>query len=88
MDLASIVCNQFNATVPLPRNAKQNDDYRAAFNAMGATLGVTLDINDVDNENDWRDSAGNQITFFNWKAGWPANNLNADYVFTHSNPDS
>ena len=77
---AESICTAAGATVPLPRNEMENDDYSSAFRTLNADK-VPLGINDVTTEGEWRDFNGNEIEYTNWNAGEPNNNGgNEDYV--------
>merc|ERR1711892_768191 len=65
-------CAAAGAQLPLPVNAQNNADMRAAFIALG-TVGAALDLNDVNVENQWRRDDGTKVSYFNWNAGEPNN---------------
>jgi len=65
-------CAAAGAHLPLPVNAQNNADMRAAFIALG-TVGAALDLNDVNVENQWRRDDGTKVGYFNWNAGEPNN---------------
>ena len=77
---AESICTAAGATVPLPRNEMENDDYSSAFRTLNADK-VPLGINDVTTEGEWRDFNGNEIEYTNWNGGEPNNYRgNEDYV--------
>ena len=70
-------------------NAKEASDFYAAIQDLSKKQGYTingafLDGSDKAKENDWRDSNGNKITYFNWAAHQPDNaNGNEHYLHIH-----
>ena len=64
---------------PLPLNQQENVDFRAAFDALGASH-VGLDVTDVHGEGQWRDAYGTAVGYFNWYPGEPNNSGNEDFV--------
>ena len=73
-------CAKCGASVPLPRNRNENEDYRVAFEELDSTF-VALGLNDVATEGVWRDNNGNRVTYTNWDSGQPNNyDGNQDYV--------
>ena len=47
-------CQELNAQLPLPKSEQENINWREGFDAVGATDGVLLDANDLENEGDFR----------------------------------
>ena len=47
-------CQELNADLPLPKSEEENKNWRDGFDAVGATDGVLLDANDLENEGDFR----------------------------------
>ena len=47
-------CQELNAELPLPKSELENINWREGFDAVGATDGVLLDANDLENEGDFR----------------------------------
>ena len=76
---AESICTAAGATVPLPRNEIENDDYSSAFVYFNVA-NVALGISDVTTEGEWRDFNGNEISFTKWNSGEPNNANNEDYV--------
>ena len=70
------------ASVPLPRNGNENEDYLVAVNEIAwHGFGVPLGLNDVATEGVWRDNNGNRVTYTNWRSGQPDG---GDYVFMYT----
>ena len=73
-------CASLGASVPLPRNGNENEDYRVAFRELSPYWDVALGLNDVATEGVWRDNNGNRATYTNWWRGRPYDCYNMDYV--------
>ena len=61
----------YDAELPLPLNAQEDTDL---YNYLVENLGITsawLNGNDNNANGVWRDSYGNDITYFNWEQGQP-----------------
>ena len=61
----------YDAELPLPLNAQEDADL---YNYLVENLGITsawLNGNDNNANGVWRDSYGNDITYFNWEQGQP-----------------
>ena len=54
-----------DAVLPLHLNAQEDTDFYNYLNKINL-LSSWLDGTDEDQEGDWVDGAGNNITFFNW----------------------
>ena len=74
-------CAECGASVPLPRNRNENEDYRVAFEELVSGYDVALGLNDVANEGVWLDNNDKRVPYTNWGSGEPDNyNGNQDYV--------
>ena len=74
-------CADRGASVPLPRNANENDEYRAAFSELlYSDSYVALGVSDAATEGVWLDNDGNAVEFTNWLSGQPDNHLGQDYA--------
>ena len=78
---AVTLCDLENAELPLPRDSKEDTDFYNYLNSIGY-LSSWLDGTDQVTEGIWLDSAGNKITFFNWRGDQPDNNSGKEH-FIH-----
>ena len=67
-----ILCQMSDAVLPLPLNSQEDTDFYNYLNKINL-LSSWLDGTDEDQEGDWVDGAGNNITFFNWRGDQPDN---------------
>lgn len=72
-------CQFFNASLVLPRSEQENTDLSNAFLALGINGGA-LDGNDAAKEGEWVDSAGQPLTYTNWRPGEPSNSSKKNYL--------
>ena len=66
------VCREVEAKLPLPKNGQEDKDLYKIVRDFGVR-GAALDGTDVEKEGDWRDSAGNSISYTNWANREPNN---------------
>ena len=78
---AVTLCELENAELPIPRDSKEDTDFYNYLNSIGY-LSSWLDGTDQVTEGIWLDSAGNKITFFNWRGDQPDNNSGKEH-FIH-----
>ena len=78
------LCQMYNSKLPLPKNAQEDADFYSYLNKINL-LSSWLDGTDEDTEGIWLDSAGNNITFFNWRGDQPDNNHGQEH-FLHYRP--
>ena len=83
---ARTVCAAEGASLFMPLNAQENNDFYSYTNSQGWN-GVWLDGNDVAVEGEYRTSTGDLITFFNWyqpDGGWhQPDNSGGDEDYIH-----
>ena len=60
------MCEGLGASLPLPRNEKEDTDLYAAVQSLGSLGRVALGATDVETEGIWVDSNGDSLTYFNW----------------------
>ena len=75
---ALILCQQNNATLPLPKNDVE-DNQLTNFMKKHSLYGMALDGSDKDKEGHWVDSHDKPIGYTNWDKGQPDNKIS--YVF-------
>ena len=69
---AVALCELEDSKLPLPQTSQENTDLYNYLNSIDLVSGW-LDGTDETEEGIWLDSAGNDITFFNWRAEQPDN---------------
>ena len=74
----------YDAVLPLPLNAQEDTDFYNYLNKINLPSSW-LDGTDEDQEGIWHDSAGNNITFFNWRVDQPDNNKGLEH-YIHYRP--
>ena len=79
-----ILCQMSDAVLPLPLNAQEDTDFYNYLNKINLRSSW-LDGTDEADEGIWLDSAGNNITFFNWRVDQPDNNDGLDH-YIHYRP--
>ena len=66
------VCAQWDANVPLPRNAQEDRDFDSLFKSFGLEFAI-LGTTDLKKEGEWRDLDGKLIRYTNWYPSEPSN---------------
>ena len=76
------MCWSIGAELPLPQNAQEDTDLYNYLNSINLVSGW-LDGTDEAEEGVWLDSAGNNITFFNWRSDQPDNNNGREHYIMY-----
>ena len=78
------ICEENDSELPLPDDDHEDMDLYDYVQSLGI-LSIWLDGTDEAEEGIWVDSAGNNITFFNWREDQPDNNGGREH-YIHYRP--
>ena len=78
------LCEMYDSELPLPRDAQEDADFYNYLNEINLTS-AWLDGTDEEIEGEWVDSAGYNITYFNWYTNQPDNNKGREH-YLHYRP--
>ena len=78
------ICEENDSVLPLPDDDQEDMDLYDYVQSLGI-LSIWLDGTDEAEEGIWVDSAGNNITFFNWREDQPDNNGGREH-YIHYRP--
>ena len=75
-------CGANDSKLPLPKDVQENTELYNYAVSLGAGR-IWLDGTDEAEEGVWRDSAGNILTFINWRPGEPSNTGSVGEHYLH-----
>ena len=58
------VCREVGAALPLPKNDEELDSFKTGFGFAMSGTGLLIDATDLDEDDVWEDSYGNEVTYF------------------------